>query len=246
MEFLALPIDETDESWVSAWRQALDAEELAQADRFRRAADRTRYIAAHALLRTAISAASGRPPASLTLTRGPYGKPFLPATPALHFNLTHTAGLVAVALHSSPIGCDAEPANRHMEEGVLYMMAAEERGWLRRLPPGAVRDRAFIKLWVIKEAFSKALGLGLSLDPSAYAFDCAGEKMNLCRAPAAHTRDIIWNFSTTLFGLNHWVALAVQGDPGSAGLPSPRHLSAGVVAGAATDGLPLRLSALPG
>lgn len=246
MEFLALPVDEADESWVAAWGQALAGDELAQADRFRRAADRTRYIAAHALLRTALSAATGCPPASLTLARGPYGKPFLPAAPALHFNLTHTAGLVAVALHSAPVGCDAEPADRHVEEGALSMMAAEERDWLRGLSPGAVRNRTFIRLWVIKEAFSKALGLGLSLDPAAYAFDFTGGDITLSRAPASHTRDIVWNFSTSLFGLKHWVALALQGDPGSAGLPPPRPLPAGVVAAAATGGLPLRLSTPPG
>ena len=244
MEFLALSVDESDERWVVAWSQALDAEELAQADQFRRAADRTRYIAAHALLRTALGAATGCPPASLTLARGPFGKPFLPAAPALHFNLTHTVGLVAVALHSSPVGCDAEPADRHVEEGVLSMMAPEERGWLMRLPPGAVRDRAFIRLWVIKEAFSKALGLGLSLDPADYAFDLAGDEINLCRAPVVHTQDIVWNFSATFVGSKHLVALVVQGDPGPAGIPPPRRLSAGIVAGAATGGPLLRLSTL--
>jgi 4'-phosphopantetheinyl transferase len=244
MEFLALPVDEADESRVVAWSQALDAEELGQADRFRRTADRTRYIAAHALLRTALGAVTGRPPASLALARGPYGKPFLPAAPALHFSLTHTVGLTAVALHSSPVGCDAEPADQYVEEGVLSMMAAEERGWLLGLRPGAARGRAFIRLWVIKEAFCKALGLGLSLDPAAYAFDLLGKEVKLRRAPDAYTQDVVWNFSANPFGLTHMVALAVQGDPGSAGLPLPRYLSADAVAGAATCGTPLQLPGL--
>jgi 4'-phosphopantetheinyl transferase len=243
MEFLALPVDETDDKWVAAWSHALDVDELRQADRFRRTAERIRYIAAHALLRTALGAATGRPSASLTLTRGPYGKPFLPALPALHFSLTHTVGLTAVALHSSPVGCDAEPSGRHVKESVFSMMAAEERSWLRGLSPGEVTDRAFIKLWVIKEAFSKALGLGLSLDLASYAFDLTGPEIHISHAPSAYTRDIVWNFAATMFGLKHWVALAVQGDLGSAVLPCPRHLSADIVAEAAAGGPPLQLSA---
>jgi len=210
MDLLALRVREADTRWVVAWSQALDSGELAQADRFRRSEDRICYIAAHALLRTALGAATGRPPASLVFGRGLFGKPFLPAAPALHFSLTHTKGLTAVALHTSPVGCDAEPADRRVEEATFSIMAEEERVWLLGLPTAIVRQQAFIRLWVIKEAYVKALGLGLSLDPASYAFDLTGSEVILRRAPAGYADTTMWHFFAKDFGA---IPAAVDADP---------------------------------
>ncbi len=241
MDFLALRVTEADTHWVTAWSQVLDADELARADRFRRSEDRICYIAAHALLRTALGAATGRPPASLVFGRGSFGKPFLPAAPALHFSLTHTDRLTAVALHTSPVGCDAEPADRSVEEATFSIMSEEERAWLLGLPTAVARQRAFIRLWVIKEAYVKALGLGLSLDPASYAFDLTGDAGILRRAPAGYDGTAIWRFGAEIFGETHTVGLAVQGRPELPDGSLPREISAGMVAAAASGGSPLQL-----
>ncbi len=232
MQLLALPIDEADDTWTCAWSQALDAEELSRAERFHRAADRMRYIAAHALLRTALGAATGEPPAALTFARGSHGKPFLPAFPALHFSLTHTAGLAAIALHSSPVGYDAEPMNRHVDEAVFTMLAREERAWLLGLKPGVIRKTAFIRLWVMKEAYLKATGLGLSLALNAFAFCLAGDTIGMVRAPTGR-EDIGWQFLVSGVGQGHVAGLAVQGARTPLALPCAQMVSADGLADAA-------------
>lgn len=239
MQLLALPVQEADERWVPAWSAALDAEDTARAARFVRAADRTRFIAAHALLRTVLGALTGRDPASLVVAQGPHGKPFLPGYPALHFNLTHTAGLTAVALHASDIGCDAEPAGRKVADTVFSMMAPEEQSWLLGLDPGPVRQKAFIRLWVVKEAFVKALGLGLVLDPRRYAFDVSDGAIRLSRAPAKYA-DGAWNFFCLRAGPDHVAAVAVRGPLAPAAAPVPQFISAETIARAAA-GCPLPL-----
>ncbi len=224
MQLLALPLNEADESRLPAWTEALDRDTVARADRFRFAPDRTRFIAAHALLRTALAAALGRRPSQLAFALGPHGKPFLADTPGPHFNLTHTPGLAALALHAVPVGCDAEPTARRVTEAVFPVMAEEEAQWLRTLRTPAERQAAFIQLWVLKEAFTKSLGLGFALSPKSYAFDISRGRIDLARMPARYADGPGWQFALDRIGTSHVIALAAERSPGLPSLPAPRIL----------------------
>lgn len=238
MKLLALPLDETDTRWIDAWVKALPGDELAHADRFHRPVDRTRYIAAHALLRCALSALDSRAPASLPLARGMHGKPFLSDGPKPQFNLTHTEGLAAIALHDRPVGCDAEPIGRRVTEAAFAMMAVEERAWLRTFDTEDARGRAFIRLWTVKEAFAKAAGPGLSLPLHSFAFDLTARCPYLLRAPPEYADGIDWTFGHHDAGPRHIIALAAQG----AAIPVEVRFCAGAdIARAATTGPPLLL-----
>jgi 4'-phosphopantetheinyl transferase len=207
-----LPLHEqADTVYCEAWANALNAAERAQADRFRRSEDRTRYIAAHALTRVMLAMAIGEAPRGLLLAAGPHGKPFLQDRDGVHFNLTHTDGLVACALHDAPVGCDAEPSDRVVDAGVLDLLAAGERGWLLGVRSGQPRNQAFIRLWVAKEAFVKCLGLGLLLDPSTYAFELADDAARLVETPAAIGRGP-WTVALLDVGPRHVFAIATEGD----------------------------------
>ena len=92
---------EPDAAEIAALRPLLDASERAQADRFRVAADRDAYIAAHALLRATLSRTASIRPADWRFRTGESGKPELDpaqAPPDLHFSLSHTRGLAACAV----------------------------------------------------------------------------------------------------------------------------------------------------
>lgn len=87
-----------------------------------------------------------------------YGKPYLPAYPQIHFNVSH-AGTMAVAVFSDrEIGCDVEPLLA-LDAGIAACFAPEEQAALRR---SGNPDRDFTRLWVCKESFLKALGVGLA------------------------------------------------------------------------------------
>ncbi len=145
----------------------LSADELARAERFHYAKDRSEFIIARATLRWLLGKYLGRAPESLSFDYGTYGKPSLSATERdkLNFNLSHAGGYALVGITSGQtIGVDLEAENPGIEIERLterFFSPAESRQVLA-LP---VTDRvpAFFRTWTRKEAFLKAHGAGLNL-----------------------------------------------------------------------------------
>ncbi len=143
----------------------LDDAERARAARFAFHEDRQAYVAAHALLRAALSQQAGGPPRDWRFAATELGKPYLIDPPRdLRFSMTHTRGMVAVAVTEGvEIGVDVEPANRRAESMKLAdrFFAPKEAAMLRALE-GDARREAFFAIWTLKEAVVKATGEGLS------------------------------------------------------------------------------------
>ena len=152
------------EQW-PALADMLDDTERARAARFAFDEDRQAYVAAHALLRFALSQQAGGPPQNWRFATAERGKPYLIDPPRdLRFSMTHTRGMVAVAVTEGvEIGVDVEPANRRAESMKLAdrFFAPEETAMLRALEGDARRD-AFFAIWTLKEAVVKATGEGLA------------------------------------------------------------------------------------
>jgi 4'-phosphopantetheinyl transferase len=151
--------------------EVLDGHERDRLDRFRRPADRARYLAAHALVRLVLAATVGTPAAALAFDRtcrcgAQHGKPVLPGGPG--FSLTHAGDLVGVAVHpGGAVGLDVEQVR---ELGDLPAMVAHVCS-----PQESVADAdAFFALWTRKEALLKAVGTGLASPMSAITLGPAG------------------------------------------------------------------------
>ena len=99
----------------------LEAHERMAAQRFQKEGDRSNFVAAHAALRAMLGAALNVRPLDVHISCGPHGKPHLcvhkhpEACRRLHFNISHTRGLVAVALAGRPVGIDVEVPTRLAE-----------------------------------------------------------------------------------------------------------------------------------
>jgi len=93
----------------------------------------------------------------------PSGRPILldPPKPAF-ISLTHSGQVVAAALARRPVGIDAEqlPRAPHHPRLVPRVCSPVEIDALDRLAPNE-RDEAFMRIWTRKEAYGKALGVGL-------------------------------------------------------------------------------------
>ena len=141
----------------------LSAEEREKAGRFRFEKDRSLYVAAHGLLRAILAEYLVVPPAEVLFAAGK-GKPRLAAVHGtLQFNLSHTHGYVAVAVHpDQPVGVDVEKADPAFKWQDLtdYCLGDPERQTLQGLAPGPARH-TFFNYWTRKEAFLKAIGVGL-------------------------------------------------------------------------------------
>jgi 4'-phosphopantetheinyl transferase len=146
----------------------LSDDERARHARFRFERDQHSYLAAHALTRSVLAALAGVQPRELCFEAGEYGRPELSVpqlTPALRFNLSHTAGLVACAVTlDEAVGIDVERMSRRVEIDQLArsVFSDAERAELAELAGEAKRLR-FFQLWTLKESYIKAVGRGLSL-----------------------------------------------------------------------------------
>jgi phosphopantetheine--protein transferase-like protein len=146
-----------------AWRYLSDVE-TRHAERFFKEADRTRYVLAHAMLRTLLAHRLAVAPTQIAFAAEPNGKPLLAGlTAETTFNLSYSDGIVALAFARRPVGVDVEAVRDDLafvEIGHRFFQVDELRYLEASVEPG-IRDR-FFRLWTRKEAVLKALGVGLS------------------------------------------------------------------------------------
>lgn len=104
---------------------------------------------------------------------GPHGKPYVDG---VHFSLSHTQGLVAVAVAADPVGIDVEVVTPRFDAAELAGVAltGTERARFDTLP-AEVKVAAMLRTWTRKEALLKADGRGLSVSPDRVGVAAAEE-----------------------------------------------------------------------
>ena len=169
-------------SHIASWRAMLSVEELCKSEKFSSKKLCHDYIASHAALRFVLGHCLGVSPASVQYANEPVSgnqsglasasttKPTLLLVgkrinqrASLHFNLSHTKGaaLIGVAL-GRELGVDIEwrrPLGDLHNMAKTVMSKLEFEQWLAM--PSGERTRGFYNLWTRKEAYLKAIGLGL-------------------------------------------------------------------------------------
>jgi 4'-phosphopantetheinyl transferase len=190
----------------------LSPAERARHARLRDPGGRSRYLGGRMLVRFVLAAYTGVPPASLEFDTGPYGRPELVNNPSgLSFNLAHTSGLIAFLLTRGRLcGIDVErrPAPEDVVQAVTQFLSAEEREHLRRL--GDDRADTALEYWVVKEAYLKALGAGLSRPLDSFTVRGLGSVD--VRIEDRHAPAQSWQIELQQLTADHLVGLAIAGD----------------------------------
>lgn len=162
-------------------KKLLSAEELEQAGHFHFAHNRRRFIIRRAVLRQLLAACLGISPLAVRLEPGSHGKPVVCGQPDdgdLRFSCSHSGdwALVAVA-RGIELGVDLEQHRQMMDAADVAknFFAAAEIIELAGLPP-ALKTAGFFNCWTRKEAFVKALGLGLSHPLNRFIVSLSPEK----------------------------------------------------------------------
>ena len=143
----------------------LDVSRRAKADRFRFEKDKRLSVAAGALLQYALQMENVREP-SFDVTSN--GKPYLVGEESLHFNLSHSEGMVMCAIAEKEVGCDVEKKavlNRRLAE---YVMTEYELDQIYGLERDMKQQEMFFRLWTLKESYMKATGFGIGLEPKSF------------------------------------------------------------------------------
>lgn len=99
-----------------------------------------------AAVRVGAAARRARAP-ELDVTAG--GKPYFPSRPDWHFSLSHTRGLVLVAVSDRPVGADAQVKDGRAERLTGKLMS-----------PGERAEFDFYELWCLRESVYKLRGCG--------------------------------------------------------------------------------------
>jgi 4'-phosphopantetheinyl transferase len=141
---------------------SLDERERLSVYRTRELAER--YVVTRSLVRIVLSDRLGVAARDLRVSRTDTGKPVV--TGGVHFNVSHSGDLILLALSESrDVGVDVE--RRREVERVRSLkrrwLSRAERDQMDRLvAAGASESDAFLRLWSLKEARLKALGVGIS------------------------------------------------------------------------------------
>lgn len=194
---------------LQACEQALAPDERERAARFLAEDARRQFVLARSLLRYALSCCARVPRGEWTFGANGHGKPHVvrPAEAAsLCFNVSHTHGLVACAVaRELPLGVDVERCDRRADLAGLanQLFAASERARFEALPAADARDY-FFSIWTLKEAYVKALGVGLSHPLASVAFELDGASAARCSDTGTP-----WQFLRLQPTAAHKLALAV-------------------------------------
>ena len=191
----------------------MSPDERARHARFVFPADQHVFLVARALVRTTLSRYADVEPRAWTFQAGPYGRPEIagPAgVPPLRFSLSHTAGLVAVAVALQvDVGIDVEGIKVRASglDIARHYFAPSEADALEALPPER-QGRAFLEYWTLKEAYIKATGLGLSAPLKSFAFELTDPPTISFDARTGDSGE--WQFLRLDLTAQHVSALAVR------------------------------------
>jgi 4'-phosphopantetheinyl transferase len=146
----------------------LDEEEQSHAETIRHAETANEWVCTRAWLRRILSTVTGEPPKNLRFQRHcrhcgdlRHGKPTLADYGWLDFSLAH-AGPYGICAYASGvlIGADIEPLARTPPPLAGFCSTQERAAVMRSLRP----SDAALRLWVRKEAITKAFGFGLAME----------------------------------------------------------------------------------
>lgn len=88
------------------------------------------------------------------------GKPYLPKAPHIHFNISHTKGIVVCIIGKKEIGIDIEYIREAKDSLICRICSSAEKEYICEKPED--RNRRFTSIWTLKESYIKAIGKGLS------------------------------------------------------------------------------------
>jgi len=150
--------------------EILSDEEHLKAQRLRSRRDRTRFVSSHGVFRLILGHYLKIKPSDVHISCEVHGKPFIANIKkcTLQFNMAHSSDLALFAFSCDHrIGIDIEriqdlPEAEYIVEAFFTQDEKNALGQVR----ADQKLETFFRLWTLKEAYTKALGSGLS-----YKFD---------------------------------------------------------------------------
>lgn len=110
------------------------------------------------------------------VTHNDYGKPSLTEFPKIKYNLSHANGIAVCLISHRECGVDCE-AVRPYRPNVVKRAFSENEKLLIENTAENERDLLFFRLWTLKEAYVKAIGIGISYPMNTVEFSFSDNKI---------------------------------------------------------------------
>ena len=156
----------------------LSTDEDQRAASYKLEAPRLQFILARGFLRRTLARYVDALPATLSFGTTANEKPVLLGVEHLHFNLSHTANAIALAVAGDrPVGVDVEEIQPRRSLSAIV----KQQFHVREQADHAAADQAhqldvFYRIWTCKEAYLKGLGQGFALPLSSFAMQRSGDR----------------------------------------------------------------------
>jgi phosphopantetheinyl transferase len=201
--------------------QLLTEKDWSSLNRIQNPANRNSSTTARVLLRLGLSKAVDRTVAptewdfSITAEQRPIVAKGLPQ---VHFSVSHVDQLAVVAISSHlNVGIDVESVDQSVTENVMAEFCHRDEQRAVRSLSDSQRARAFIRLWTLKEAYTKMIGVGHLLDFKLIKFMLDPISLRSTDAGATAIRTQFENFYITVKHALFHVSLAIEEPAGIGG-----------------------------
>ena len=206
--------DSINDDHLHLYRQCLlSPEERERELRFHFERDRKQFVITRALVRSVLSRYAALAPSAWEFVASSHGRPLVVQEAAQHlcFNLSHTAGLVVMAVSAAQeMGVDSEniairPASLDVANSFF---SPDEVAGLNALPL-AQRHQRFFEYWTLKEAWIKARSMGLSIPLDQFSMNLETEgRVSLQTQLVAQPST--WQFFLLSVGNDHLLSVCAR------------------------------------
>ncbi|MCM1132453.1 MAG: 4'-phosphopantetheinyl transferase superfamily protein [Ruminococcus flavefaciens] len=132
---------------------------------------------AHKLLRECLKPLNIAYSADTAIAKNKYGKPSLADFPDVKYNISHADGICACIISKYECGIDCESVREYRPLAMKRAFSEDEKNTVLSAVE-AERDMLFFRLWTLKEAYIKAVGMGLSFPMNQANFSFEGNKIH--------------------------------------------------------------------
>lgn len=111
---------------------------------------------------------TGKKNSSIEIELNEYGKPLLKNSKICFFNISHSGIYVVGIVDSAPVGVDVERIVNIKRNVADQSFSKKEIDYLSNFVSAEAFSKEFFFIWTLKEAYVKALGIGLSKENSSF------------------------------------------------------------------------------
>lgn len=194
----------------------LSVDELKRYQGFGSARDGQIYLRSRAMLRRLLSKYSDVEPSQWQFVLGEHGRPGIDASQhgqKLDFNLSHTSDICACVISDGrACGIDVENTGRQSDylKVAKRMFAEAELEAISSPVDEKAGKKAFFQYWTLREAYLKALGVGLAGSSKDFQFSIDGAEISLRTEAGVGEDGSYWQFALFDPTGEHTAAVAVQ------------------------------------